>query len=171
MYLWWSFTNQHLNTNWAITSQTHGTAPFVQQSGSWLDSLWFLWEFMCFYHRVNVRIGTEDLQAPIPWVKGKVHPRTGLEGPEREYRFSSTLSLTSMLDGVVGQRHASAALPPGKTQYPLYRRLSGPQGPSGRVRKISPSPGFDPRTVQHVASPYTDWNIPAHPIIWVPGES
>jgi hypothetical protein len=37
---------------------------------------------------------------------------------------------------------------PGKeTQYPLYRRLGWPQGRSGRVRKISPSPGFDPRTV------------------------
>jgi hypothetical protein len=27
-------------------------------------------------------------------------------------------------------------------------RLGGPQGQSGRVRKISPPPGFDPRTVQ-----------------------
>jgi len=32
--------------------------------------------------------------------KGKVHPRTGHEGPEGEYRYSSTLSLTSALDGV-----------------------------------------------------------------------
>jgi len=40
--------------------------------------------------------------------------------------------------GVGGQRHALAALPPGKTWYPLYRRLSVPQGRSGRVRKISP---------------------------------
>ena len=31
-----------------------------------------------------------------------------------------------------------AALSPGKTRYPLYRRLGGPQGRSGRVRKISP---------------------------------
>jgi hypothetical protein len=35
-----------------------------------------------------------------------------------------------------------AALPPGKTQYPLYRRLGGPQGRSGRVRKISPPTGI-----------------------------
>jgi hypothetical protein len=28
-------------------------------------------------------------------------------------------------------------LPPGKTRYPLYRRLGGPQGRSGQVRKIS----------------------------------
>jgi hypothetical protein len=47
---------------------------------------------------------------------------------------------------------------PGKTRYPLYRRLSGSQGQSGRERKISPPPGFDPRTIQPVASPY----IPAH---------
>jgi hypothetical protein len=31
--------------------------------------------------------------------KGKVHPRTGHEGPEREKRSISTLSLTSALDG------------------------------------------------------------------------
>ena len=43
-----------------------------------------------------------------------------------------------------------AALPPGKTRYPLYRRLGGPQGRSGRVWKISPTPGFDPRTVQSI---------------------
>jgi len=31
---------------------------------------------------------------------------------------------------------------PGKTQYPLYRRLGGPQDRSGQVRKISPSTGI-----------------------------
>ena len=69
---------------------------------------------------------------------------------------SSTFSLTSGLDGVGGQRHAPAALPPGKIRYPLYRRLGQPQGRSGLVRKISPPHGFDPRTVQPVASRYTD---------------
>jgi hypothetical protein len=59
----------------------------------------------------------------------------------------------------MGQRHAPATLyPPGKTRYPLYRRLGGPQGRFGQARKISPSPpGFDPRTVQPVASRYTDY--------------
>jgi len=42
-----------------------------------------------------------------------------------------------------------------ETWYSLYRRLGGPKGRSGRVRNISPPPGFDPRTVQHVASRYT----------------
>jgi hypothetical protein len=37
-----------------------------------------------------------------------------------------------------GQRHAPAALPPGMTRYPLYRRLGGLQGRSGRVGKPRP---------------------------------
>jgi len=60
-----------------------------------------------------------------------------------------------------GQRHTPAALPPGKTSYPLYRRLGGPQSRSGRVRKISTPMGFDPRTVQPVESRYIDWAVPA----------
>jgi hypothetical protein len=43
------------------------------------------------------------------------------------------------------QRHAPAALPPGKAQYPFYRGLGGPQGRSGRVGYISPPPGVEPR--------------------------
>jgi len=31
------------------------------------------------------------------------------------------------------QSHAPAALPPGKTRYPLWRRLGGPQGRYGQV--------------------------------------
>ena len=41
-------------------------------------------------------------------------------------------------------------------------RLRGPQGWSGRVQKISPKSGFDPRSVQPVASRYTDWAIAVH---------
>ena len=64
--------------------------------------------------------------------------------------------------GAGGQRHAPAALTPGKTRYPLYRKLGVPRGRYGQVRKISPPPGFDLRTVQFVASRYTDWAIAAH---------
>ena len=66
--------------------------------------------------------------------------------------------------GVGGQHHAPPASPPGKTQYPLYRRLGESQGRSGRMRKTSPPPVFDPRTVQPVASRHTDWAIPAHQV-------
>jgi len=70
---------------------------------------------------------------------------------------------------VGGQRHALASLPPGKTRYLLYSRLDEPQDRSGRLRKISPPPGFHPRTVQPVASRYTDWAIPTHSISIVGG--
>ena len=54
---------------------------------------------------------------------------------------------------------------PSKTRYPLYRRLGGSQGRSGRVWKISPPPGLDPRTVRPVASRCIDWADVVH-FIW-----
>jgi len=46
--------------------------------------------------------------------------------------------------------------PPGKFRYPLYRRLGRRAGWSRRAREISLPPEFEPRTVQPVASRYTD---------------
>ena len=69
--------------------------------------------------------------------------------------------MTSALDGGGWSTPRPGRFTRGKTRYPLYRRLGRPQGRSGLVRKISPTPGFDPRTVQPVASRYTDWAIPA----------
>jgi len=43
-------------------------------------------------------------------------------------------------------------LHPGKTRYPFYRRLRGPQGLSGRVENLVPT-GIRSRTVQPVAIP------------------
>ena len=40
---------------------------------------------------------------------------------------------------------------------PFVLEAGWPQGRSGQVRKISPPPEFDPRTVQPIASHYTDW--------------
>jgi hypothetical protein len=59
---------------------------------------------------------------------------------------------------VGGQRHAPAALPPGESRYPLYRRLGEPQCRSWRVRKISPPPGFDPRTVHKACNKAYDFS-------------
>ena len=65
--------------------------------------------------------------------------------------------MTTALEGGEGSASRPGRyLPLGKTLYPLYRRLGGPQGRSGQVRKISPPTRFDPRTVQPVASRYTD---------------
>ena len=69
--------------------------------------------------------------------------------------------LTSALDGM-GQRHAPAALPPGKR--PGIHCVGGwvgrRAGLDGCV-KSRPPPGFDLWTVQSVASRYTDCAIPA----------
>jgi len=43
------------------------------------------------------------------------------------------------------------ATPLGKTWYPFYRWLGGPQGWSGQVRKMLPPLGFDFRTVKTVS--------------------
>jgi len=66
--------------------------------------------------------------------------------------------MTTALEGGEGSAsRPGRSLPSVKTWYPLYRRLGGPQGRYGKARKISPPPGYDPRTVQPVASRYTDY--------------
>jgi len=66
--------------------------------------------------------------------------------------------------GMDDEHHTPAALPQGKNQYPLYRRLGRPQGWSGRVRKNSPPQGFDPRVFQLLTSRCINCAIQAHKI-------
>jgi hypothetical protein len=63
---------------------------------------------------------------------------------------------------VRGQRHAPTAFYPGKDTVPIVQEAGWAPGAVWTGAKISPPPGFDPRTVQLVASRYTDWDIPAH---------
>ena len=64
-----------------------------------------------------------------------------------------------------GQHHTPADLPPGKENRCLwYRKQDELQGRSGQVRKIPPPLGFDPQTVQPIASRYTDYAIPAYKV-------
>jgi len=65
-----------------------------------------------------------------------------------------------------GQTHAPVALPPGKSlQYPLDRRLGGPQSRFGRggeeKNSLPPLPGFQPRSSIPQPRPYTDLATPA----------
>ena len=62
--------------------------------------------------------------------------------------------LTSALDGVVWSTPSPGRFTPGKNPVPTLRRLGGSQSRPGLVRKISPTPAFDPRTVQPVESRY-----------------
>ena len=70
---------------------------------------------------------------------------------------SSSRSLTSVVNATPG------CFTPGKEiQYPLYRKLGGPQCRSGRVRKISLASGFYPRTFQPIVCFCIDWALQAH---------
>ena len=89
--------------------------------------------------------------------KGKFRPVTGREGPDGVQRQSCTLSLTSALDvgGWLMTRTGNCTLGT-EILDPLYKRLGGPRSRSGQLRKLSPSPGFEPRTAQSVASHYSN---------------
>ena len=66
--------------------------------------------------------------------------------------------MTTALEG--GEESASRpgrSLPPEKNPVPIVQEAGWAQGLFGQVRKISPPPGFDPRTVQLVANRCTDY--------------
>ena len=67
--------------------------------------------------------------------------------------------MTTALEGGEGSSsRPGRSLPPGKTRYPLYRRLGGgPKAGLDRCEKSRPPPGFNPRIVQPVASRCTDY--------------
>jgi hypothetical protein len=88
--------------------------------------------------------------------KGKGYPITGHEGAEGEYRYSSTLSITSALHVLGGQRHAPAALPPERDPVPIVQEAGWAPGQVWTGAENLAPPGFDPWTLQPVASRYTD---------------
>jgi hypothetical protein len=88
--------------------------------------------------------------------KSNFHSITGHESTDRVERYRSTLSLTSAQNESASLRPRPADLLPGVNRYVQYTRLFVPQDRSGWVRKISPTPGFDLRIVQPVATSYTD---------------
>jgi hypothetical protein len=89
--------------------------------------------------------------------KGKGHPITGHQEPRGGVEVQLYSFPISSLEGDGWSAPRLGRFTPGKTRYPLYWRLDGPQCRSERVRKISPRLGFDPRNVQSVVSRYTDW--------------
>jgi len=92
--------------------------------------------------------------------KGKGQPRTGHKGPEEEQRYSSSLSLTLVqYEGGWSTSRSGRFLQGKETQYLLHRRPGGPQGWSGQLLKISPPPGFNPRTIQAAAIRTANVNI------------
>jgi len=49
-------------------------------------------------------------------------------------------------------------LPPGKTRYPFYRRLGGPQGRSGRAENLVPT-GFRSQTYKDGVRRKKYWHV------------
>jgi hypothetical protein len=91
--------------------------------------------------------------------------RRGVERICSSYSFT-----TSALDGVSGQRHATAALHPRLKvpQYPLYRRLGGPQSQPGhrfrgKISCLCRGSNLAHPVFQSVARHYTDLAT------WLPG--
>jgi hypothetical protein len=82
-------------------------------------------------------------------ITGHLGPRGGVEG--ERYSFS-----TSALELGGWSAPRPGRFTPGKDPVPIVQEAGWAPGRSGRVRKISPSPGFDSRTVQSVVSRYTD---------------
>jgi len=68
------------------------------------------------------------------------------------------MALLFMTTALEGGEWSSArpghSLHPGKTRYPFYRRLGGPQGRSGRAENLVPT-GIQSWTVQPVVSRHT----------------
>jgi hypothetical protein len=67
--------------------------------------------------------------------------------------------------GVCGQHHAPAAFTPGKDPVPIVQEAGWAPEPVWISAENLALPGFDPRTFQPVASRYTDYAIPALPIV------
>ena len=66
--------------------------------------------------------------------------------------------------GVGGQRHAPAAFSSGKDPVPIVQEAGWAPGPVWTgAANLAPSE-FDPRTVQTVASRYTDYAIQTHTV-------
>jgi hypothetical protein len=88
---------------------------------------------------------------------------------QREVRGIAVLSLISALEGLGGQRHASATLPAVKRPgtIPCTGGWMGHSDDLDRCGKSRPLAGFDPRTVLPVTSRYTDWAILAHHHLFV----
>ena len=93
--------------------------------------------------------------------KGKGHPRTGHEGPEGEQIYSSTLPSTSALDGGGWSAPRPGRFTAGKDPLPIVQEVGWVLGPLWTGAENLAPTWIRSRTVQPVASRYTDWAIPA----------
>jgi len=117
-----------------------------------------VWHYKASAVRSLVNNGLERTESGVVVACSRWFPNNYLEGLKKtmknlsgkafrdsnwvlsKYRYNSTICLTSALNWGSGEGSTPWSGPfiHGKeTRYSLYRRLGGPQGRSGRVRKIS----------------------------------
>jgi hypothetical protein len=68
-------------------------------------------------------------RAPLNKVRAKIYPVRGHEGPEEEYRCSSTLSLTSAIYGGGRSTPRPRHFTPGKDTVPMAQEAGWAPGP------------------------------------------
>ena len=126
-----------------------------EAASDWLLKFFFSWSRWT----VNKRIGGKAIGTQVKGKgKGKVLPRTSHEGPEGEQMYSSTLPSTPALDGGRWATPRLGRFTSGKDSVPTVQEAGWAPGPVRTgAENLALTPGFDPRTVQPVASRYTDW--------------
>jgi hypothetical protein len=83
----------------------------------------------CIYFYFNVeRIGTNKI---------KIKHSNPVTGPVVAQRGVDSSKTSALEGGEWSVARPARTLPPGKTRYPLYRRLVGPQGRSGRAENLA----------------------------------
>ena len=92
---------------------------------------------------------------PAAWTKSSNDPVRGPMWPKGQVEVQLYSTMTAALEGNEwSAARPGRSLPTGKSRYPFYRRLGGPQGRSGRVENLVPT-GIRSRTVQPVVNRYT----------------
>ena len=135
---------------------------WVRQKGQWhwninsirfclrgIKNVWITWGTEMTYINIYIYI---YIYAYI-YVYIKVKWSCYRPGVAQRVGTSMTVALEG---GEWSTARPSRSLPLGKTRYPLYRKLGGPQGRSWRAENLVPT-GNRSRTVQPVLSRYTDW--------------
>jgi len=101
----------------------------------------------CLRRMPQVLFQTEQDRAQRwQFLSSKVHPRKGQEVPEGEYRYRSTLSLTSALGGCTSSTPRPGRFIPGKDPLPIVQEAGWAPGPVWTDAENLAPPGSDSRT-------------------------
>jgi hypothetical protein len=115
------------------------------------------------WHQGSLRAGHLHCELIITYLGEKVKVKQSRYRPGVAQRVGRSTCITLLFHDLGTRRRWGVSVTPrplfilGKDPVPIVQEAGWPQGRSRQVRMISPPPGFDPRTVQPVASRYTDY--------------